>query len=117
MSRGGDEKVEAPAERKGPIRELVRDVRDAVLPDPADGPEVLPKKNRPLLNVLKVNPLDRGDKDEQVEGNAVGDEGGTAVKHRPGLGKTPVRDLVKRITSGFDRDDDESESETEAKPE
>ena len=59
-----------------------------------------PKRNRPLLNILKNNPLNAGaNKDDS--GNA------SAVKHRPGLGKTPVRDLVKRVLGGNDDGDDD----------
>ena len=101
----GDEKVEAPAERKDPIRELVRDVRDVVLPGAADGPEVLPKKNRPLLNIFKVNPLDRDAKKETKDGaGSLGSDNEATGKHRFG---TPVRDLVKRVLSGGDDDDDD----------
>jgi hypothetical protein len=83
--------------------------------DQVDGPEVKPKKHRQMvnLNVFKVNPLDQDDEDEQVGANAAGDEGTTTVKHRPGFGKTPVRDLVNRITSAFDTDRDEGGSESE----
>ena len=43
------------------------------------------KRNRPLLNLVKNNPL--------AGGLEKGD--GTA-KHLPGLGKHPVRDIVKK---------------------
>jgi hypothetical protein len=78
-----------------------------------DRPAVTPKKHRQLvnLNVFKVNPLDRGDKDEQTDANAAENDGGP--RHRLGLGKTPVRDLVKRVLGGGDRDDD-TDTESEA---
>lgn len=72
------------------------------------------RPDRPLLNVLKINPLDRG-ANKDASANADAGSGGTTVKHRPGLGKTPVRDLVNRVLGGNDRDDDGgSQSETQA---
>ncbi len=56
------------------------------------------------LNVLKGNPLLGGGSRAQQGSNAA-DSGSRTPTHRPGIGKTPVRDLVKRVTSGFDRDD------------
>ena len=70
-----------------------------------------PKKPRgPLVNILKHNPLNPGN--AAINGQGAGDEGdedqatetGTTVKrfpsHRLGEGKTPVRDLVKRVLGG-----------------
>ena len=95
-----DEKKEAPA-NKGPIRELLGNVRDAVLPDSSDGPEVLPKKNRPLLNVLKLNPLDHtAKKDEKVGVSGLGSDSDAPGKHRIG---TPVRDLIHKVLGGNDK--------------
>jgi hypothetical protein len=74
-------------------------------------PGQAPKKQRKVvnLNVFKVNPLDRGDND-QAGANAADDDG---PRHRLGLGKTPVRDLVNRVLGGGDRDDD-TDTESEA---
>ncbi len=75
-----------------------------------EGPEVTPKKHRQRveLNVFKINPLDQNNNDADNAAQ-VGDEGGTSTtpKHGLGLGKTPVQDLVKRITGGFDNNDDD----------
>ncbi len=75
-----------------------------------EGPEVTPKKHRQRveLNVFKSNPLDQNNNDADNAAQ-VGDEGGTSTtpKHGLGLGKTPVQDLVKRITGGFDNNDDD----------
>jgi hypothetical protein len=74
-----------------------------------DGPEVKPKKHRQRveLNVFKLNPLDKNNNDGDGAAQVGSGDGATSTaKHRPGLGLTPVRDLVKRITSGFDKDDD-----------
>jgi hypothetical protein len=65
----------------------------------ADGPEVLPKKNRPLLNILKVNPLNRAAK---ADGPVRALGGG---KHGLGIGKTPVRDLVNKVLGGSHKKD------------
>ena len=105
-----DKKVEAPTPTR-PIRELVHNVRDAVLPNAADGPEVLPK-NRPLLNVLKLNPLDQSaKKDSKDNASALGSDSDAPGKHRFGIGKTPVRDLVKRVLGGGDDDKDAARAE------
>jgi hypothetical protein len=58
--------------------------------------KVTPKKNRPLQNILKFNPLDQGGKKD--------DGAASTNKHRPGLGKTPVANLVKRILGGDDHE-------------
>ncbi len=64
------------------------------------------RTDRPLLNVLKLNPLDRGaNKDESA--NAGAGSGGTTVKHRPGLGKTPVRDLINKVVDGGKKKSDD----------
>jgi hypothetical protein len=60
------------------------------------GAKVTPKKNRPLQNILKFNPLDQGGKKD--------DGAASTNKHRPGLGKTPVANLVKRILGGDDHE-------------
>lgn len=79
-----------------------------------DGPGITPKKHRPRveLNVFKINPLapdNTGD-----NGGAEADKDGglttTTAKHSLGIGKTPVRDLVKRITSGLDHDTDKDDA-------
>ncbi|PEG41224.1 hypothetical protein CQY20_06175 [Mycolicibacterium agri] len=67
------------------------------------------RTDRPLLNVLKHNPLAR-DGAQTNNATAVGSDDGGSVKHRPGIGKTPVRDLVKRITGGDNRHDDKDDS-------
>lgn len=80
----------------------------------AEGPEVTPKKHRQRvdLNVFKLNPLDQNNKDGGGGAQVGGGDGTTSIaKHRPGAGFTPVRDLVKRITSGFDnKADDDSDA-------
>jgi hypothetical protein len=73
---------------KGPIRELVRNVTDSV-----DRPGV--KKNRPLLNLLKINSDGAG-------------------KHRIG---TPVRDLVKKVLGGGDDDEKSGPPKADDDPE
>jgi hypothetical protein len=100
-----DNKVEAPAPR-GPIRELLGNVRDAVAPNSADGPEVLPKKNRPLLNILKLNPLDQSaNKDKKDNVSSLNSNDNTPGKHRIG---TPVRDLIHKVLGGgHDKDDND----------
>jgi hypothetical protein len=55
------------------------------------------KRNRPLLNVLKLNPLDLGTKKEAKDAD------GTSGKHRFG---TPVRDVINKVL-GLDDDDDD----------
>ncbi len=63
----------------------------------ADDQKVEPKKrNRPLLNLLKDNPL-AGGTEKPGDGTA---------KHLPGLGKHPVRDIVNRVLGGGDDDKD-----------
>jgi hypothetical protein len=52
------------------------------------------KKNRPLLNVVRHSLGAQNDDSDNAAG-----------KHRPGLGKHPVRDLVQRILGGDDDDD------------
>jgi hypothetical protein len=110
-----DKKVEDPTQ-KGPIRELLGNVRDAVVPNSADGPEVLPKKNRPLLNILKLNPLDQStNKDKKDNVSSLNSNDDTPSKHRIG---TPVRDLVHKVLGGShdndDNDDDSGDSPDEA---
>jgi hypothetical protein len=110
-----DKKVEDPTQ-KGPIRELLGNVRDAVVPNSADGPEVLPKKNRPLLNILKLNPLDQStNKDKKDNVSSLNSNDDTPGKHRIG---TPVRDLVHKVLGGShdndDNDDDSGDSPDEA---
>ena len=62
-----------------------------------DDQKVEPKKrNRPILNLLKDNPL------------AGGLEKSEGAKHLPGLGKHPVRDLVKTVLG--DNDDDKEKA-------
>ena len=78
------------------------------------------QKRRQLVNldVLKDTPLAGGGR--RVVGGSSAQQGsdtshtGTTrtPTHRPGLGKTPVRDLVKRITGGGDRDADSGGAET-----
>jgi hypothetical protein len=104
-----DKRVEAPAQ-KGPIRELLGNVRDAVVPNSADGPEVLPKKNRPLLNILKLNPLDQSAKKDKKENvSSLNSNDDTPGKHRIG---TPVRDLVHKVLGGGHHKDDNDEGAT-----
>ena len=45
----------------------------------------------PKLNLQKLNPLDRGNANDS----------GTTGNHEPGAGKTPVRDLIKKVTGGL----------------
>ncbi len=76
-----------------------------------DGPEVTPKKHRQRveLNVLKLNPLDMNSKDNKDAAEDVSDGGASAtVKHRPGIGMTPVHDLVKRVLGGHDHENESS---------
>ena len=91
QAAGSAQRVTDVLKENSPGRELGQLVSGAARPD------------RPLLNVLKINPLDRSAKKDGADNAGVG---GSTVKHRPGLGKTPVRDLVKRITGDKDRDDD-----------
>ena len=63
---------------------------------------VSPRKNRPLLNVLKLNPLDLGAKKE------TNDAVGTSGKHRFG---TPVRDVINKVLGHDDENDNESVGE------
>ena len=59
-----------------------------------DDQKVEPKKrNRPLLNLVRNSPL------------AGGTEKSEGAKHLPGIGKHPVRDLVKKVLGGNDDDD------------
>lgn len=103
QAAGSAQRVSEVLKQQSPGRELGQLVSGAARPD------------RPLLNVLKINPLDRSAKKDESENAGAADVGGTTVKHRPGLGKTPVRDLVKRITGDKDRGDDGgSQNETPA---
>jgi len=54
----------------------------------------------PKLNLEKLNPLDLG--------NA--NDGGTTGNHELGAGKTPVRDLIKKVTGGLTGQNDASAS-------
>ncbi len=69
-----------------------------------DDQKVEPKKrNRPLLNLLKSNPL--AGSTEKGDGTA---------KHLPGLGKHPVRDIVKRVLGGDDDDKEQRQLKQQA---
>ena len=73
---------------------------------PTDGPDVTPK-GRPLVNVSVLNPvgnLSGAKKTDTKETGVPGSDVESTAKHTPGIGKTPVRDLVKRITGGLGQD-------------
>ncbi len=67
---------------------------------------------RSLVNVDVLNPLAGARSRAQQQQPSASDSDGIsatrAPSHGPGIGRTPVRDLVKRITSGFDRNDADS---------
>ncbi|WP_133119026.1 hypothetical protein [Mycolicibacterium agri] len=68
-----------------------------------DEEKVAPKKYRPLLNVVK-----------RTLGTNASNENASPAKHRLGIGKTPVRDLVKRVLGGGlnkDKDKDKDKKE------
>ena len=77
-----------------------------------DGPDVTPKKHRPRveLDVFKINTLAPDNESDNGVAEA-GKDGGTTTtaKHSLGIGKTPVRDLVKRVLGGVDNDGGESD--------
>jgi hypothetical protein len=68
--------------------------------DAASGDQkVKPKtRNRPLLNLVRNGPL------------VGGAEKSDGAKHLPGIGKHPVRDIVKRVLGG----DEKKKAPTEA---
>ena len=77
---------------------------------PGRRPRGPPKKNRPLLIVLNVNPLDRSDKKDEDEKDNVGalsSDSEAPGKHRIG---TPVRDLIHKVL-GLDDDNGNNEGD------
>lgn len=66
-----------------------------------DETKVEPKKrNRPLLNLVRNSPL--------------ADMKPAGARHLPGIGKHPVRDLIKKVVNGGqDKDDDGGDTNTE----
>ncbi|WP_123025369.1 hypothetical protein [Mycolicibacterium stellerae] len=86
----------------------------------AEGPEVTPKKHRPRveLNVFKLNPLDQNNNSKDADGAAADNKDAattTTAKHELGFGKTPVRDLVKKVLGGGNDDDDKDSAAEPAK--
>jgi hypothetical protein len=95
------QRVSEVLKEQSPGRELGQLVSGAARPD------------RPLLNVLKINPLDRGAKrDTKDTVGALGSDSDAPGKHRSG---TPVRDLINKVVNGGTKkgDDDDNDQESE----
>jgi hypothetical protein len=76
----------------------------------SDGPAVTQKDHKNFVN-LDISALSRFRQDRKSDDSATqaGDNGSTVNRpagHELGIGKTPVRDLIKRITGGLDHDND-----------
>jgi hypothetical protein len=125
---------QALGEVQGGLEDIQDHVQDAVTPGDAmkkqsepqnlsvagdnkgtsDGPAVTQKdhKNFVNLDISALNPLhqDRKSDDSLTQ---VGDNGSAVSRpasHELGIGKTPVRDLIKRITGGLDHDTDKDDA-------
>jgi len=73
---------------QGPVQEGVKTAVDNVT-------DAVPK-----LNVQKLNPLDRGDAKGDGQTVTPNTNNDTTGNHGLGAGKTPVSDLIKKVTDG-----------------